>query len=62
MQAGSITPFWTNYWTLDHYTFTDATGAEYRLDTNTSGIWSSSQGVFLYYDSANNQLHLPDGS
>src|SRR6202035_1237005 len=29
LQAGSLTPYWASYWGLDHYTFTDATGAEY---------------------------------
>ncbi len=30
---GSITPYYTSYWSgVDHYVFTDSTGAEYRLD------------------------------
>jgi hypothetical protein len=62
LQAGSITPYYSSYLTLDHYQFIDATGAEYRLDQNSSGVWSSTQGIYISYDSNTNKLRFPDGS
>jgi RHS repeat-associated protein len=59
--AGSLTPYWADYFTLDHYTFTDVTGAEYRLDHNTNGIWASAEGVYLTYDANAGRLYFPDG-
>jgi len=47
LQAGSITPYWSDQWTMHHYTFIDSTGAEYRLDVNTNGIWTSREGIYL---------------
>src|SRR6266568_2366403 len=41
LQAGSLTPVYRDYWTLDHYLFIDSTGAEYILNVNTAGVWSS---------------------
>ncbi len=42
MQFGSITPYYAG-WTsgVDHYVYTDGTGAQYRLDQNNSGVWTS---------------------
>lgn len=62
LQAGSITPYWSNYWIIHHYVFTDSTGAEYRLDVNNNGVWSSREGTYVEYDSATNRLYFPDGS
>jgi hypothetical protein len=62
LQAGSLAPSWSHYWTLHHYTFTDSSGAEYRLDVNTNGVWTSREGVYLEYDSASRRLYFPDGS
>jgi len=31
---GAVTPYYTGNGAVDHYVYTDATGAEYRLDTN----------------------------
>ena len=50
--AGSLIPDWQDYFTIHHYTFTDATGTEYRLDVNTNGVWTSRQGIYLSYDGA----------
>ncbi len=62
MMAGSITPYWSGYYTLDHYIYTDSTGAEYVLGLNTNGIWSSTgTGVYVEYDSAAQRLYFPDG-
>ena len=62
LQAGSLTPYYQVDWTLDHYLFIDSTGAEYRLTTNTSGVWTSSEGIYVSYDSNANRLYFNDGS
>ncbi|MCW5980888.1 MAG: hypothetical protein KIT09_22595 [Bryobacteraceae bacterium] len=63
LMAGSIVPYWVNPWTVDHWTFTDATGAEYKLDVNNNGVWTSSKdGLYAWYDSGTNRLYFPDGS
>lgn len=61
LMAGSITPYWSNY-TLHHYVFTDATGAEYTLGVNTNGVWTSTEGIYLSYDTSNAKLSFPDGT
>ncbi|PWU10677.1 MAG: hypothetical protein C5B51_03885, partial [Terriglobia bacterium] len=60
--AGSITPVWADYTTLACYLYTDAAGAEYRLNVNTNGVWTSHEGIYISYDSASNRLYFPDGS
>ena len=40
----------------------DATGAEYRLTVNTNGIWTSTEGIYLSYDSNAQRLYFRDGS
>ncbi|HTS46968.1 MAG TPA: RHS repeat-associated core domain-containing protein [Bryobacteraceae bacterium] len=62
MQAGSLTPVYYGYLYLDHYLFIDSTGAEYRLTVNTNGVWSSKEGIYVYYDSNAGKLHFRDGS
>jgi hypothetical protein len=47
---------------LDHYEFRDSTGAEYRLEVNTNGIWSSKESIYVYYDPSSLGLHFTDGS
>ena len=37
--AGSITPYYRDFWTLSHFVFTDSTGAEYRLDVSDGSFW-----------------------
>jgi YD repeat-containing protein len=60
--AGSLTPYWSSYWTVDHWGFTDSTGAEYRLTNDSSGVWTSTESIYLSYDSNAGILHFPDGS
>jgi hypothetical protein len=60
--AGSITPCWADYFNIHHYIFTDSTGAEYRLDVNNNGVWSSRESIYVWYDSNFNRLYFPDGS
>ena len=63
VQAGSLTPYWSDYYAIHHYVFTDASGAEYRLDVNSNGVWKSTEsGVYVQYDSATRRLYFPDGS
>src|SRR6185312_1041769 len=63
-QIGSITPYykpWPNG--VDHYVFTDGSRSQYRLDPETTGshIWSSTQGIYVWFDDATNELHFKDG-
>jgi hypothetical protein len=61
--AGSITPYWSGYFTVDHYIFRDSTGAEYNLSVNNNGTWTSAEsGVYVGYNAAANQLYFTDGS
>lgn len=62
LQAGSLTPYLSGTWTIHHYTFTDSTGAQYRLTVNNGGVWSSQEGIYLWYDSGSQKLYFPDGS
>ena len=62
LMAGSIAPFWSDQQTLSHYVFTDSTGAEYKLDINTNGVWTSRDGTYAAYDGAAQKLMFPDGS
>jgi hypothetical protein len=65
LAIGSITPYYTG-WTngVDHYVYTDSSGAEYLLNVNSGGVWSSSQGVYVWFDTTqgNHKLHFKDGS
>jgi hypothetical protein len=61
--VGSLTPYYIYWWDgPDHYVFTDSTGAEYRLDVNTGGVWSSKQGIYVWFDANTNILHFKDGT
>jgi len=62
LMAGSITPVYSDPYTLSYYLFIDSTGAEYRLDQNSSNVWSSKESVYVYYDANATVLHFRDGS
>jgi YD repeat-containing protein len=62
LQAGSLTPVYADYWNMHHYLFVDSTGAEYRLDQNNGGVWSSKEGIYVYFDSFTGRLYFKDGS
>jgi YD repeat-containing protein len=62
LMAGSIEPYWSDQYTIDHYIFTDSTGAEYKLGLNTNGIWTSNEGIYLSYDPNMYKLSFPDGT
>src|SRR5438132_7083325 len=48
--------------TFAYWLYVDSSGAEYRLDQNNSGVWTSLEGVYVAYDSNTNRLQFPDGS
>ena len=60
--AGSVRPVYSSYWTIHHIVYTDASGAEYRLDQCTNGVCSSTEGVYVTYDSNTSRLYFNDGS
>src|SRR5205814_2130045 len=62
LQAGSLTAFYNGWYNLDHLVFTDSTGAEYRLDQNNNGVWSSKESIYVWYDLPTATLHFRDGS
>jgi hypothetical protein len=62
LSAGSITPIYDSIWGLDHYEFTDSTGALCRLDQNNNGVWSSKQSIYVYYNSNSKDLFFTDDS
>jgi hypothetical protein len=63
LQAGSILPVYSGSpAAIDHYVYSDAGGAQYRLDQNTNNVWTSREGVYVSYDAAANKLWFPDGS
>jgi hypothetical protein len=63
LHAGAVVPSWRDFWWLDHYTFIDSTGAEYRLDRQMAdGTWMSSQGVYVAFDPLAGRPYFPDGS
>jgi len=62
LQAGALTPVYSGYFTIDHYVFIDSTGAEYRLDVNNGGVWTSREGIYLELDTNSGILYFPDGT
>src|SRR5207253_9703304 len=61
LMAGAITPIWSTS-QLDYYLFTDSSGAEYRLDQNNGGVWTSQEGVYVSFDQTTYRLYFADGS
>jgi RHS repeat-associated protein len=60
--AGSLTPIWADQYTLYYYSYVDSTGAEYRLNQNNSGIWTSTDSIYVTFNSNTNTLYFRDGS
>jgi hypothetical protein len=59
---GSVTPYWTGNYTIDHYVFLDGTGASYRLNQQNGTVWNSDEGIYVYFDSSSNRLYFRDGT
>jgi hypothetical protein len=47
---------------VDHFLFTDATGAEYRLARQNGNVWASDESIYVWYDYSTSMLHFKDGS
>lgn len=62
LMAGTITPVWSGIWNLHHFIYTDATGAEYRLDQNNGGVWTSKEATYVSFDQSSYILYFPDGT
>jgi len=62
LTPGSIRPAVSEFWNVHHYTFTDPSGAEYRLDINNNGIWTSSEAFYARWDPGTRRLIWPDGT
>jgi len=60
--AGSITPYWSSYFTLNHFVFTDAAGTEYRMEVNSSGIWRSKESSYVWYNANTQKLYFANGT
>ncbi|MGA2882186.1 MAG: hypothetical protein ABSG13_24810 [Bryobacteraceae bacterium] len=59
--AGSLLPL-NGPSGVNEYLFTDSTGAQYHLNQNSGGVWSSLESVYVSYDSNAGKLHFNDGS
>jgi len=60
--AGSLTPVYSDWFTVNHYLYTDSTGAEYVLGTVTGGgKWRSKESIYIEYDPATRRLYFPSG-
>jgi RHS repeat-associated protein len=62
LQAGSLKAYYEDSWTVHHYVYTDASGAEYRLDFSNGTQWSSNESVYVWYEPATSKLWFKDGS
>ncbi len=63
LQFGSVLPYYSDGTdSTDHYDYQDPSGAIYRLDTNSNGVWSGRLSNYVWYDSNANILHFRDGS
>jgi hypothetical protein len=60
--AGSLLPLQAPTGLIGEYLFTDATGAQYHLNQNSGGIWTSLESIYVSYDSNAGNLHFNDGS
>jgi RHS repeat-associated protein len=61
LAAGSVIPVYVNS-VLSYYVFTDATGAEYKLDQNSGNVWRGTDGVYVWYDANTARLWFKNGS
>jgi len=60
---GAVTPYYTAAG-VDHYVYTDGTGAQYRLTNNAGGVWTTqNQAAYVWLDTnvSPARLHFADG-
>ncbi len=65
LMLGSLLPVYSaaaNPVPVQYYVFTDATGAQYRLNQNSGSIWSSTGSAYVWYDASANILHFRNGT
>jgi hypothetical protein len=62
MLIDSITPYHRSNWSgVDHYAYTDGTGAQHRLEQNNGNVWSRSRRCTFWFDAnAGVVLHAKD--
>ena len=60
--AGALTPIYGASGVLHHYVFTDGSGAEYGLNVQSGGVWTSTESVSVSYDANAGRLYFNDGS
>ncbi len=60
--AGSLLPLENPDYAIGEYLFTDATGAQYHLNQNNSGIWTSLESIYVYYNANTGVLYFANGS
>ena len=47
LQVGSLTPFFSSYFAVSYYEFTDASGAIYRLNQDNNGSWTLEESIYV---------------
>lgn len=62
LQVGVIRKYSLADWSADYYEFRDSSGAVYRLNQNNNGIWTSSESLYVWFDSNANVLHFANGN
>ena len=62
LMAGSITPVFSDPYTVSYYLFTDSTGAEYRLDQHSFNQWGTRESIYSYYEPSTSRLYFRDGT
>jgi hypothetical protein len=62
LMAGTLIPYYNTYWSVHHYVYIDATGAEYLLDVNSNGTWSYKEGVHIWHEESTRRLYFRDGA
>jgi len=49
-------------WTVHHWLYTDATGAQYRLDLQSGGLYTSKESTYVTFDGNTGKLRFNDGT
>ena len=64
LQLGSIVPFYNGvvYGQIDHYLFTDSTGAQHALKPGPNSLWTDQDSLYIGFDPVASVLHFRDGT